>query len=235
MIPAYMLDCYMKEFDAKIVSVSGTSIELDDTCFYPSSGGQPNDLGTMTANNTVYNVVDVKKSEGKIIHTVDKDGLQAGMSVHGSIDWKRRHVLMRYHTASHILSTIINQQTGAKITGNQLYTDKARIDFSLENFDREFMKSFEQQANSIISQHLPLRLRVLGRKEAFEIPSLVKLQKELPESIQEIRIVDIGSFDHQACGGTHVSNTSEIGTLHISDLENKGKERRRIYFTLNSQ
>lgn len=237
---AYLLDCYKKDFESRIVNVnaerdSGVWVELEETYFYPTSGGQPCDSGFLVKENMEYVVEDVIKKEGKILHKVNKEGLAVGDVVRGIIDWEHRYILMRYHTASHILSTIINEETGADITGNQLYVDKARVDFSLENFDRELMKGFEKKTNDIIKKNLPVTFRILEREEAFKIPSLVKLRKQLPESIKEVRIVDIGDFDHQACGGTHLRNTSEIGLIEITGLENKGKERRRIYFKIRHE
>lgn len=236
----YLADCYLKEFQATVVSTGedGLSIILDQTGYYPLSGGQPNDTGIMMHEETAYKVVDAIKKEGEVIHKIDKPGLKQGDVVQCSIDWQRRYILMRYHSAAHILSSLINNELGAEITGNQLYLDKARVDFSLERFDRELMKSFEQKANTIIAKGIPINFRILNREEAFKIPSLVKLRMQLPEHIQDIRIVDICSddfdFDHQACGGTHVSNTKEIGPIDIFELENKGKDRKRIYFSLKA-
>ena len=233
----YIQNCYMKEFNAEVIEViDGKNIILDQTAFYPTAGGQPNDTGKIICNGIEYNIIDVKKSEGKIIQIVNKEGINIGDKIHGIIDWDRRYKLMRYHTAAHILSTVIHEETGADITGNQLYTDKARIDFSLENFDREVMKSFEKKVNDLINKNISVSFRILNREEAFKIPSLCKLRKELPENITEIRIVDIADdsidLDHTACGGTHISNISEIGNIEIYDVENKGKERRRIYFRI---
>lgn len=237
---AYLLDCYKKDFESRIVNVSdeedsGIWIELEETYFYPTSGGQPCDSGFIVKENMEYVVEDIIKKEGKILHKVGKKGLVVGDNVRGLIDWEHRYILMRYHTASHILSTVIHEETGADITGNQLYVDKARVDFSLENFDRELMKSFESKTNDVIKKNLPVSFRMLEREEAFKIPGLVKLRKQLSESIKEIRIVDVGDFDHQACGGTHLRNTAEIGLIEITDLENKGKERRRVYFKIKHE
>ncbi len=237
--PLYLLNCYLKEFDSTVTHVSddGSEITLEDTAFYPTSGGQPHDNGIITTTDgRLFNVIDIIKKDGVIVHKVDKIGLQVGNIIHGVIDWEYRYKLMRYHTASHILSTLINQETGAEITGNQLYHDKARVDFSLENFDRSLMQGFQNKTNDIIRKGLPVNFRILEREEAFKIPSLVKLRKQLSETIKEIRIVDIADnnfdFDHQACGGTHLKNTTEIGEIEIYELENKGKERRRIYFRI---
>ena len=104
----YMEDCYLKEFDAKVIAVEGKIIELDQTAFYPESGGQPTDLGILESNGASYNIVKVRKDKGRIVHEVDKEGLGAGDEVHGKLDWERRHTLMRYHTGSHILSDLLS-------------------------------------------------------------------------------------------------------------------------------
>lgn len=235
MQPLYITDCYLKEFDASIIKVNGLQIFLDNTAFYPESGGQPSDTGKLITNDgQEFGVINVKKSAEGISHEVSIDGLKEGERVKGVIDWSRRYIFMKYHTAAHILSTLIHNETGAEITGNQIKNNEARIDFSLENFDRSLMLSYEEKANKIISEGLKVNLSILPRDEAFKIPSLVKLRKILPESIQDIRIVDIVGFDIQACGGTHVDNTKEIGGIKIINLENKGKDRKRIYFTLQT-
>jgi misacylated tRNA(Ala) deacylase len=233
MIPQYMKECYLKEFWTLIKSVHGVQIILEDTIFYPESGGQPTDTGKLvTEDGQEFIVNSVKKQGDEIVHEVMLEGLTAGERILCVVDWNRRYKYMRYHTALHILSTLIHLETGAEITGNQIKDDESRIDFSLENFDRNLMQSYEDKANEIIARELPVHLRVLPREKAFEIPSLVKLRKMLPESIKEIRIVEVQDFDIQACGGTHIANTREIGKLKITKLENKGKERRRIYIQL---
>ena len=124
----YLLDCYRKEFDAQVVRVKeGVFVILDHSYFYPTGGGQPYDMGTITCNGNTYKVVFVKKEDGEIVHEVSDIGLKEGDNIHGEIDWDRRYILMRYHTAAHILSEVISHATGALITGNQLEVDKARI------------------------------------------------------------------------------------------------------------
>lgn len=228
----YMTDTYLKEFDATVTKTESKFIVLDKTAFYPNSGGQPNDLGTLTrdSDKKVFQVVSVVKMSGDISHEISEPGLEVGDKVTGKIDWERRYVLMRNHTCAHVLSGIISKETGADITGNQLGLDKSRIDFALENFDRNQLKSYEDKANAIIAAALPVNIKILPREEAFQIPALVKLRMGLPESIKEIRIIDIEGFDKQACAGCHIKNTSEIGKVSIIDAENKGKNNRRIYF-----
>jgi misacylated tRNA(Ala) deacylase len=230
----YMEDTYLKEFEAMVTKADSKFIGLDRTAFYPNSGGQPNDTGTLTrvSDGKEFKVVSVVKMSGDISHEISEPGLEVGDRVAGRIDWDRRYVLMRNHTAAHVLSGVISKETGADITGNQLGLDKSRIDFSLENFDREQLKSYEEKANAIVNAAMPVNIRILPREEAFKIPALVKLRMGLPESIKEIRIIDIVGFDQQACAGCHVKNTSEIGKITIANSENKGKDNRRIYFTI---
>ncbi|MDD5331863.1 MAG: alanyl-tRNA editing protein [Candidatus Nanoarchaeia archaeon] len=233
MQPGYLIDSYRHEFETKIKSADSKNVILEQTYFYPNSGGQLNDLGTIEAEDReTYNVVFVCKKDGNISHEVDKEGLKEGTKIKCRIDWKRRHLLMRYHTASHILSQFLFKETGALITGNQLDLDKSRIDFSLENFDRDLMMSFESKVNEFLSKNTEVKTYFLPREKAMELPTISKLAKGLSEDIKEIRIVEIKNFDMTACGGTHVKNTSEIGKIKITKLDNKGGDRRRIYFVL---
>ncbi len=228
----YMQDSYLKEFEAEVVSADEKYIVLDQTAFYPNSGGQPHDTGVLISNGQAYNVVYVKKSGGQISHEVDREGLKPGDRLKGSIDWERRYKLMRYHTAAHILSEMVHRKTGALITGNQLDIDKARIDFSLETFDKELIINCLEEANKIIDKGLPVKTYFMGREEAMKIENISKLAKGLLESLKEIRIVEIGGYDIQADGGTHVRNTSEVGRLEFLEAINKGKNNRRVYFRI---
>lgn len=229
----YLKDCYLKEFEATIKNVSGNKIELDKTAFYAEAGGQPTDRGKIIANNQEYSVVFVKKDQGTIWHELDKEGLKAGDKIKGVVDWQRRHLMMRYHTASHVFSGVIYGKTGSIVTGNQIAEDKTRIDFNLENFDKEKVKEYADEANKIIAEHHPVEIVFMPREEAVKIPTVTKLAMGLPPSIQEIRIIDIKGFEKEACGGTHLKNTSEIGRIEVLSTENKGKDNRRIYFKLN--
>jgi misacylated tRNA(Ala) deacylase len=228
----YQEDSYVNEFDATVVKAEGRSIILDKTHFYPASGGQPGDTGRFTAKGKEYKVLSAKKSGEDVAHEVDNEGMSAGDRVHATLDWDRRYRLMRGHTACHIPSYVVNKATGALITGNQIAEDKCRVDFDLENFDRERIKAFEQEANAIIAAAAPVSIRTLPRDEAFRIPSVMKLKNVLPPSVEMIRLVEICGHDTQACGGTHVRNTSEIKGITVIAAENKGKNNRRVYFVL---
>ncbi len=230
----YLNDCYLLEFEATVESVTDDQfVILDKTAFYPNAGGQPNDLGVLVRDGREYPVVHVRKTDDRVSHEIADPGLMVGDSVTGRIDWDRRHLFMRSHTACHILSAVINKETGALITGNQIGEVKTRVDFSLNAFDRSQIKSFEEKTNEIIDQEIPVELKILPAKEALKIPSIVKLKMDLPE-MEEIRIIDIVGFDAQACGGTHVRNTGEIGRIEVVKAENKGKNNRRIYFRLET-
>lgn len=232
MVSAFYRDAYLKELNAEVTEVNGKFIVLDDTIFYPSSGGQPYDTGEIIHENETYNIIFVKKFDNKLSHEIDKEGLKAGDKVKCILDWERRYLLMRMHTATHILSTLIHNKTKALITGNQLGLDKTRIDFSLENFNREDIKKYVDEANEIINHNLETKSYFITREDAMKIESLTKLAKGLDENLKEIRIVEIGDFDKQADGGTHVKNTKEIGKIELVEIENKGKNNRRVYFRL---
>lgn len=229
----YLKDSYLREFETIVKEVNKDRfIVLKKTAFYPQSGGQPYDTGVMETEEGAYRVVFAGKFSGKISHEVDRPSLSVGDKVICRVDWERRYNFMRQHTASHMLSTLIHNETGAQITGNQIAEEKTRIDFNLETFDRESLKEYEAKANHLMGKGLDVNIRFLDREEAFKIPSVVKLKMALPESLKTIRIVDIQGFDQQACGGTHVRNTSEIGRIEIFKAENKGKNNRRVYFRL---
>jgi misacylated tRNA(Ala) deacylase len=228
----YMEDCYMERCKAKVTEINGLFIVTDQTIFYPESGGQPTDTGKFICNGTEYNVLFAKKISGSVSHQVDKEGLKVGDEVEMVIDWEKRHKLMRYHTAAHIVAGVIYKHTGALSTGNQLALDKGRVDFSLKEFDKDLMMSFLPEMNQIVEEGRTVTIKELPREEAFQIKTLFRLKDVLPPSIKRIRIVEIEGFDTQACGGTHVKNTKEVGKINITDMQNKGKDNRRLYFTI---
>ncbi|UCC91809.1 MAG: alanyl-tRNA editing protein [Candidatus Aenigmatarchaeota archaeon] len=231
----YMDDSYTKEFEAKVESVTKGGenkffVVLDKTAFYPNSGGQPHDTGKFVKEGVEYPVVYVGKFSGKISHEVSKEGLKEGDVVKGAIEWERRYALMRMHTAAHIISEVFHRDSGAFITGNQLDFEKSRIDFSLEDFDREKMTEYFAKANEIVGKDLNVKTYSLPREEAMKIENITKLANVLPPDVKELRIVEIEGFDIQADGGTHVKSTKEIGKIEFIKAENKGKNNRRVYF-----
>jgi len=232
----YLLDCYLKEFEATVESVKdGKYVVLDKTAFYPNAGGQPFDTGKLVrlSDKEEFGVVYVAKFGDVISHEVDKPGLSPGDRVRGIIDWERRYKHMRMHTAAHVIANVIEQEAGAKITGNQLGLEKSRIDFSLEEFDREKFAEYEEKANKIIMEGRNVNLSLVPREEAEKkLSRMTTLAKGFPPDIKDVRLVEIEGFAIEACGGTHVRNTQEIKGIRIIKLDNKGKNNRRMYYEL---
>ncbi len=233
----YMDDSYVKEFEAEVISVKDDKfVTLSNTAFYPNGGGQPYDTGKLVLNDEEFPVVYVGKFGGNISHEISKPGLKTGDKVKGVINWDRRYKLMRSHTASHLLSAIMHEDYDVKITGNQLSEEKIRIDFSLENFDRQIIDEVIAKANKFSSDNLPVTFSYLPREKVVSDPALIKLAGAMPPDVVELRIVTIGDsnspVDKQADGGTHVKNTSEIGRLVLLKADNKGKSNRRLYVEL---
>ncbi len=227
----YLEDSYLKEFDAKVEEINGKYIILDNTAFYPESGGQPSDTGVMVKGGKEYKVLSVRKIDGRICHETGP-GLAAGDAVQCRIDWSRRYRLMQMHTATHILASVLYKDAGALITGNQLNLERTRIDFSMEEFDKEKMLKYVEKANEIAAKGIEVKISFLPREEAMKIEGAVKLAAALPPNVPELRMVEIPGVDFQADGGMHVRNTSEAGRIKLLEAENKGKKNRRIYFTL---
>lgn len=227
----YLEDSYLLAFDATVEDVFGELVILDKTAFYPQSGGQPADAGFLLRGDEQFLVVGVEPGERGIKHIMDRAALKPGDQISGRIDSERRYRFMRSHTACHILSAVIFQETGAKITGNQIELSRSRVDFSLESFDKAKMSEYVEKANDIIDEHHAVTTKILPRAEALVLPDLVRLAMDVPDR-EMIRIVEIEGVDRQACGGTHVKNTGEIGKIKMIKAENKGKANRRVYFSL---
>jgi misacylated tRNA(Ala) deacylase len=225
----YIEDSYTKTFDTTISAVEGDGVILEATAFYPQSGGQPSDLGSLFRDGEEFRVLRVELPGP--IHILDKPGLAREDKVSGRIDWDRRYRFMRSHTACHILSSVIFKETGARITGNQIDLARSRVDFSLEVFDKSRIAAYVDEANRIISEDHPVKTSLLTRAEAMDIPDLVRLAMDVPDR-EQIRVVEVEGVDRQACGGTHVRATDEIKGIKLVKAENKGKSNRRVYFEL---
>jgi misacylated tRNA(Ala) deacylase len=227
----YLEDSYLWAFDAAVEEVFGDRAVLDKTAFYPQSGGQPADIGTLSCGGELFQVVGAEMSEHGVVHILDRPGLLAGDVVSGRIECDRRYKFMRSHTACHILSAVIFQETGARITGNQIEQSRSRVDFSLENFDKAKMSEYVEKANQIAGENRHVTTRIVPRSEAMAIPDLIRLAMAVPDR-DMIRVVEIEGIDMQACGGTHVRSSGEIGKINMIKAENKGKSNRRVYFSL---
>lgn len=229
----YLEDSYMRDFDATVKSVDGKYVVLDRSAFYPRGGGQPHDEGKiLTQDGEEYDVKYAIKKDGDVSLEVDDEGLEEGERVKGKLDWERRYKLMRYHTASHVLSSVVYDRLGAKITGNKIYTHKLRVDYGLDSFDRDVFKDILSDVNDILAKDLEVETYYMKREDVLE-KDMIKLEDSLPPDIEELRIVKIGDVDEQPDGGTHVQSTGEVGTLRFSDYKNKGKNNKRVYVTLD--
>ncbi|MGC9779275.1 MAG: alanyl-tRNA editing protein [Candidatus Heimdallarchaeota archaeon] len=234
----YLLDSYLKEFNATITKISddGLDVYLNQTAFYPGGGGQPNDEGKLTIGGISFQVLKVGRDNNKdIYHKVDKKvDADVGSVVKGEIDWDRRYTIMRYHSALHILCGLIWKEFGASVTGGNMYVDKARMDFNLTDFSKERIEYIEKRIAEEVKAKREIKIAILSREEAFQIPDLIKTKINLlPPQIKEVRTVEIVGLDLQADGGTHVKNTSEVGKVKIIETINKGKDNKRIVIKID--
>lgn len=224
----YLKDCYAKEFDASIVENNDEYVILDKTIFYPNSGGQPSDKGTLNGIEVIY----VKKSDKGIMHFL-KTPINDS-KVHGIIDWDYRYSLMRMHTAQHVISAIVLDNFDAETVGNQISSDISRIDFFPFKSSKEDLEFITAEFNKWIDKKIKVKKYFTTRQEVIETISKKRrnLFSRVPEHINEIRVVEIDSIDKCPCGGTHVDNLSEIGYIRIIETKNKGSNRTRISFEL---
>jgi misacylated tRNA(Ala) deacylase len=236
----YQTDSYLRRFDATVTAAGGDEGEeraviLDRTAFYPGGGGQPHDLGTLEVGGQIWPVVSVARRGGDVVHLLGgDDSLPAtGATVRGALDWERRYRLMRTHTALHVLCGTIWRAFGAQVTGGQMYLDRARMDFELEDLSPERVRSIEGRANAAIAAGAPVTVRLLPRAAAFAIPDLIRTKINLlPPGIQEVRVVSVGDLDTQADGGTHVADAREIGGIRIAGTRSKGRINKRLEVAL---
>ena len=229
----YQTDSYIRTFDAQVIDTQGQAVALDRTAFYPGGGGQPNDVGVLQWADGTAGVVKVKRQGPHIWHTLEGTVPPQGTTVRGELDWERRYQLMRTHTALHVLCGVIWRDYGASVTGGNMEPLQGRMDFEFETMRKELVSEIEAKVNAEITKGYPVRVAILPREEAFEIPDLIRTKINLlPPQIQEVRTVEIVGLDLQADGGTHVANTSEIGPVRVVDYKSKGAINKRIYLEL---
>ena len=226
-------DSYLKEFEATVVETTEDGVVLDSTAFYIGGGGQPFDTGVLISGGQEYPVTRVGRFDGKIVHRIDGPLPESGTSVTGKIDWERRYLLMRTHTALHILCGVVWRDYGAKVTGGDMQPGTARMDFELENMSAEFAHEMEEKSNAEIAAGRSVHVGNLVRAEADQHPDLIRTKINLlPPSIAEVRTIDISGLDLQADGGTHVANTSEVGRIRVVGHESKGRINKRLRIAL---
>jgi misacylated tRNA(Ala) deacylase len=220
---------------AVVVAAASSGIVLDQTVFYARSGGQPGDCGTLSWDGGSADITEAVKGEGDVIVHVPAEGAvlpAVGAVVSGTLDWARRHRLMRMHTTLHLLCAAL---PGMSVTGGQIGPDKSRLDFDMaEPPPRE---ALEAAVNALIAGDHPISAEWVDETLLDTNPSLVRtLSVKPPRGTGRLRLVRIGTdealIDLQPCGGTHVARTSEIGTVRITKIENKGRQNRRIALEL---
>ncbi|HET7479875.1 MAG TPA: alanyl-tRNA editing protein AlaXM [Rubrobacteraceae bacterium] len=230
----FLTDAYLQGFEARVVKLDGREVILDRTAFYPGGGGQPADKGTLGIGPVHAAVVDVRRESGDVVHVLDKAIPETVRDLKGGLDWERRYAHMRYHTALHVLSGVIWRNFDAKVTGGQMRAERARMDFSFPGeWTADVVDGIERLTNEALSEERPVRAYELPREEALKNPDLIRTQVNLvPERVKTVRIVEIEGIDTQADGGTHVANTSEVGEIEITTHKSKGRQNKRIEFTL---
>ena len=222
---SYLRDAYIREFDAIVTAVDGARVALDQTYFYPTGGGQPHDVGSLAGAA----VVDVRKDGDDVWHTLDGAVPAVGATVHGVVDWERRHRLMRTHAAMHVLCGVIWNEWGKAVTGGNMEPLEARMDFEFDPLPEGFVARVQELVNAEIAADRPIQIEFLPRDTALDDADLIRTKVSLiPESVKEIRVVDIVGLDKQADGGTHVRSTKEIGRFEVVKTESKGKGNKRL-------
>jgi misacylated tRNA(Ala) deacylase len=225
----FLRDAYLRAFDATVTAVDadGRRVGLDRTAFYPTGGGQPHDAGTLAG----LPVVDVRKEGDEVWHALGGDDpLSAvGTTVHGELDWERRHALMRTHTALHVLCGVIWNEWSTAVTGGNMEPLSARMDFEFDPLPEGFGPRVQDLVNAEIDADRPIEVSFLPRDTAVMDEDLIRTKVNMiPESVKEIRVVDIVGLDKQADGGTHVRSTGEIGRFEVVKTESKGKGNKRL-------
>jgi len=230
----YLRDAYLREFDALVTDVRDVdgvvSVALDRTAFYATGGGQPHDTGTLAG----VAVVEVRKEGDVVWHRFDNSAVagvvpSVGDTVHGVIEWDRRHALMRTHCALHVLCGVIWNEWHVPVTGGNMEPLSARMDFEFDPVPEGFAARIEELVNAELVADRPVAVSFLPRDTALEDADLIRTKVSLiPETVSEIRVVDIVGLDKQADGGTHVASTAEVGRIKITKLENKGKGNKRV-------
>ncbi len=231
----FLTDADLPTFPAPVLAPGAGGGVLDRTAFFPGGGGQPNDTGSLNSGEQIWPVRLVKRVQGEPVHYLEGDALPAvGATVTGSLDWRRRYQLMRTHTAMHVLCGVVWRDYGASVTGGNMDPLQGRMDFEFETMRAELVGEIEAAINAEVVAARPVRVRILPRAEAFQIPDLIRTQINLlPEGIEEVRTVELEGLDLQADGGTHVANTREVGPIRVVDYKSKGKINKRIYVELD--
>lgn len=232
----YLHDAQQRSFSGTVLSVDDSAVVLDRTHFYPTGGGQPHDTGLFTWDGGSARVVDVRKVGDDAVHLLEGDIPAVGTLVTGMIDWERRHALMRTHTALHVLCGVIWNEWRVPVTGGNMEPLAARMDFEFDPLPEGFAARIEKLVNAELAADRPIAVAFLPRSTAVMDEDLIRTKVSLiPETVSEIRVVDIVGLDKQADGGTHVRSTAEVGRIRILKVENKGKGNKRVRLEIVDQ
>jgi misacylated tRNA(Ala) deacylase len=227
----FAVDAYRTEFDATVTDVDreGGRVALARTAFYPVGGGQPSDVGTLQTSEGTFFVTGVRRERGTIWHTIEGELPDVGTEVQGTIDWTRRHQLMRTHTALHVLCGVIWADYGIPVTGGNMEPMKGRLDFPFPHMSADLGQTVERRINEEIAKAHEIVVDFLPRSVADSDPALIRTSANLiPQEIDPLRVIDIVGLDRQADGGTHLLSTAEVGGVRVAGTESKGKDNKRI-------
>ncbi|GAA3245113.1 alanyl-tRNA editing protein [Nonomuraea helvata] len=223
-------DQVLRDFEAVVLDATPDGIVLSRSAFYPGGGGQPADHGVLIWQGVETRIVGVRKGDDLYLIPAEGDPIPpAGTVVQAAVADERRSALMRTHSGLHVLCGVVFRDYGCLVTGGNMDELSARMDFDLPEVPPGFKEAVEDACNAEIAADRRIDVRVLPRKEAFEIPDIIRTATNLvPESVQDVRIVDIVGLDTQADGGTHVASTKQIGRIKVAKIESKGRGFRRL-------
>jgi misacylated tRNA(Ala) deacylase len=230
----FAVDAYQSDFEAAVTTVDRDQgrVALRRTAFFPGGGGQPHDTGTLSWTGGAAAVTKVARDRetGMIWHWLDGEQLpDAGTELLGELDWDRRHLTMRTHTALHILCGVIWSDFGLAVTGGNMEPGKGRLDFPFEAMSVELGQQVERRINEEIDAAREILVDFVGREVADADIALIRTAANLiPREIDPLRVIDIVGLDKQADGGTHVLTTAEVGHVVVTGTESKGKGNKRI-------
>ncbi len=229
----YLSDAYLRAFDAEVTASRDGWCALSATAFYPGGGGQPADRGQLVVAGEPLPVDEVRDDDaGEVWHRVGRD-VAAGTALHGELDWSWRYPLMRAHALMHVVNTVARDRYGGAITGVQLGVERSRIDLKLDGFLRDQLPDLERAVNAVLARGLGISAGTIPEDEFRRRPELVRTLEVKPPVLDgRVRVVEIAGFDAQACGGTHVHTTAEVGSARIVKFDNKGRDNKRFYWAL---
>ena len=232
--PLYALDSSIKEFDTRVLAVEGDEVALAQTAFYPGGGGQPPDTGSLIAGDRTWQVTALRKDGDVLWHNLQGEGMpEVGGPIWGRLDWDRRYLLMRTHTALHILSAIAYRDYGATVTGGNMEPGEGRLDFEIADFTPAVAEAMIGKANDEVTRDREVKVYTLPRDEALQLPDLSRSQTNLIlQKVSHMLIVEIVGLDLQADGGKHASFTAEVGDISLRGTRYKGASNKRIMIGL---